>query len=221
MIKSLDMKSLNIGKSHGHDYSNWAYKLLEYYPINYDPNIYKNKCSWWIEKIPNIADKIMSVGSWSGLAEIWIKLNFPEKDVVCTEINPVVCHFLKTRLYFFNLLNKIPVYVEDGFDLKGFPDKCKDLIFHDGLLEHFEESDRIKLLTENLRVAKKVLVIVPTSACLDSDDGGYGDERSYSETLWSEFMHSYFVVEEEFSNKENNHYGCILTDVKSTYDLGF
>ena len=112
------------------------------------------------------------------------------------------------------MINDIPVYCEDGFNLIGFKDKNKDCIFSDGLAEHFDTEDRVKLLTEHLRVAKKVLIIVPTNVCLDDGIGGYGDEQSISYENWSQFMNKYFIVEEEFANEDKNHYGCILRDIK-------
>jgi len=58
---------------------------------------------------------------------------------------------------------RVHIVQGDAFSLP-FPDLTFDVVFHQGLLEHFREDDAQKLLSENVRVLKKggfLLVDVP------------------------------------------------------------
>ena len=176
-----------------HDHSRWGDKLWRYYPVNYDPNHYHSLVKWWLDLVPKYGDKIMEIGPYSGLALIWLKQNFPEKDIVGVEINPIVKHYIETRLYFFQLLGKVPIYQHDAMDLSAFPDKSKDCIFSGGLYEHFPEEERIKMIKEHLRVAKYVICEVPIAEVL-VEGTGYGDEIPLTVSEWEKFMFDNFKV---------------------------
>lgn len=189
-----------------HDPSRWHNKVWRYYPIYYSPEEYHKLTSWWLDKIPSLGDKIMEVGCWSALALMWLKLKFPEKDIVGIDINKAVVHFARTRAYYLFL--DVPIYCEDGFDLSHFPDQSKDVIFHDGLVEHFSEEERTALLNEHLRVAKKVLFCVPTIDCY-VEGKGYGDEKWETEDYWKEYAITNFEVL-EFLQQEKGKIGFII-----------
>ncbi len=194
-----------------HDPSRWGDKLWSYYPINYHPDLFHNLTSWWLDKVPLLGDKIMEVGCWSALSLIWLKKNFPNKDIIGVDVNGMVVHSARTRAFYNGV--DVPIYRGDGFNLAPFGDKTKDILFSDGLVEHFDEPERIKLMTEHLRVAKKVLFVVPVAEGL-VEGTGYGDERKLTFQQWSEFTQKYFVVEEEFTNDPKEHYACIIRGEK-------
>ena len=202
---------------HSHNPENWALKLWRYYPIDYNPDNFHSNTSWWLDKIPKLGNEIMEVGTWSGLAIIWLRLNFPEKDIIGLDINLQVVHSAKTRVYYSGL--DIPVYLGDGFNLEGFEDKSKDVIFHDGLIEHFTLEERIKLLTEHLRVAKYVLFTLPTKSCYVPNTG-YGDELWESKEFWIDFVSNNFIIKKDENNNDeifekNGCIGFIIEGVKN------
>jgi ubiquinone/menaquinone biosynthesis C-methylase UbiE len=60
----------------------------------------------------------------------------------------------------------LEVYHHDAMQTLPFCDNEFDVIFHAGLLEHFEIDDRIKLLANWSRVGKKMVSLVPNAASL-------------------------------------------------------
>ncbi|MDP2672024.1 MAG: class I SAM-dependent methyltransferase [Candidatus Daviesbacteria bacterium] len=201
------MEDHNKQEGHSHDPSKWADKLWRYYPIDYHPRNYHRLTSWWLDKIPLLGDRILEVGCWSSLALIWLKKEFPDKFVMGVDINELVVHFAQTRVFFWEA--DVPIFCADGFNLKDFNDQEFDVIFHDGLAEHFGEEERVRLLKEHLRVAKNVLFTVPLACSLGK--GGYGDELKITEDGWESFTRKYFIVEETFKNEHS--WGAIIVGV--------
>lgn len=191
-----------------HNPTKWHERIWQYYPIHYHPQDYHKLVKWWLDKIPPLGNRILEVGCFSSLAIIHLKHKYPEKTIMGMDINPLVCHFARTRIFYYQM--DIIIYDGDGFNIKS-TDKYFDVIFHDGLAEHFDEEDRIRLLKEHLRVAKYVLVVVPTKESYYPNTG-YGDERWEDKEYWSKFMNDNFILKEEFN--EEGHYGCILGGLK-------
>lgn len=195
-----------------HDPKNWHTKIWTYHPINYPVDNYFQEQGWWLKKIPYYGNKIMEVGCHTALSLLWIKKNFPQKDTIGIDINELVVHMARTRVYYYGL--EVPVYLGNTFDLSAYNEQSKDIIFSEGLLEHFDEEDRIKIVHEQLRVAKYVLFVVPVKESLEKG-GGYGDERKHTHSEWSEFTKKNFQLIEEFQNEEN--YCAIICNEKNTH----
>lgn len=75
----------------------------------------------------------------------------------------------------------------DAFKLP-FQDQEFDVIFHQGLLEHFEDKDIRALLDEELRVGKTVVFSVPNNFYPQKD---YGNERLLTKEAWEEVLGKY------------------------------
>lgn len=195
--------------THQHNPKDWHKNIWKYFPIDYSPDGYHELTKHWLDKIPALGDKIMDVGCHTGLALIWLKLNYPEKDITGIDINQTVVHFARTRVFLFQ--KDIPIYWGDGFNLSAYADKSKDVIFHTGLLEHFSEQERIQMLKEQLRVAKYVLFTVPTDKALE-EEGGYGDEIKFSFSGWESLIKNNFLVREIFGDEKE--FACVLEGVK-------
>jgi ubiquinone/menaquinone biosynthesis C-methylase UbiE len=62
-------------------------------------------------------------------------------------------------------MRNVELVLADAFHLP-FRDKCADLIFSWGLLEHFKPVDSVRILREKLRVGRTVMEIVPCRKCI-------------------------------------------------------
>lgn len=69
-------------------------------------------------------------------------------------------------------------------DAKHLPFKIKsfDVVFHQGLLEHYNDSDLRVLIDEQVRIGESVICSVPSNYYPNHD---YGDERLLSAYEWS------------------------------------
>lgn len=64
-----------------------------------------------------------------------------------------------------------------------FRDLKFDVAFSNGVLEHFNDDDIIKILKEEMRIAKTVIVGIPTKY-FDQSEAMYGDERYLDIKSW-------------------------------------
>ena len=87
----------------------------------------------------------------------------------------------------------------DTFKL-GFKDNSFDLIFHEGTIEHYNNKEIIEMLKEQLRVAKIVILGVPTSRYPRSAPGTYpggsfGDENFLTFRQLKEVLVDFKIIE--------------------------
>jgi len=73
-----------------------------------------------------------------------------------------------------------------------FPDHSLDAIYHQGLLEHFDEGDIVRALSEHTRVAKRVIFTVPT---VRWKGGLRGDERLWTGRTWHALLQDFAVAD--------------------------
>ena len=78
----------------------------------------------------------------------------------------------------------------DAFKLP-FPDHSFDLVFHQGLLEHFSDDLIHQLLEEHLRVAPVVWLSVPNQNYPQKD---FGNERLLSRARWEKILQPYQLI---------------------------
>jgi len=186
-----------------HDPSRWDENILRYTPLDMD---YKE----WLEKSPyvlkaaKLGNHILEVGGGSGLGCLSIKKEFPEKEVTYSDTNDEVCRLAVKRFAFHNV--KIPVKKIDAFTLP-FDRNAFDVVYHEGVAEHYDEPDIIRMLREHLRVAKFVVMDVPTKWGLGM--GGYGDERKFDNIDWHGIVFRAGKIVEQFFREKR--YGCVLT----------
>jgi len=123
-----------------------------------------------IERVEKYGDRILEVGAGSGMEPMLIKMRNPNKYVVMCDIDERIVKYLR------RVTGKVKVDVAVFWgDTRRLPfaDKEFDVVFHQGLLEHFPDHEIIQMLREQKRVARHVIFDVP----LPENPGGYGDER--------------------------------------------
>ena len=79
---------------------------------------------------------------------------------------------------------KIKMLLGNLYDLP-FVDNSYDVVYHQGVLEHFDDQHIITALREQSRVGRLVVIDVPNSKYRDRP---YGDERWISNKKWSQFI---------------------------------
>ena len=130
--------------------------------------------------------KILEAGVGSGAMSTFFSwLGF---DVTGVDIDPEVVTKAKIESGRFNGSAKFEV--ADTFHLP-YPNQSFDLVFHQGLLEHFSDEDIHKILNEQLRVAKQVVFSVPNYRYARRD---FGNERLMTKAQWEKILHPYWVT---------------------------
>jgi len=195
-------------KTHEHDFSAWADKILLYFPIDMPPDFYASQFDRWryIEPAFRLGNKVLEIGAQTCLACIYLKLRYPDLLVVASDIHPLVCKLASVRIKRWE--TDVPVVRCDAFHLP-FKDDAFDVVFSEGLHEHFEVEDVVGLVAECSRVARFQIIDVPTRLDLECG-GGYGDERRRFYSEWGELFRSIEGVRvlEEF--QRGTRYGVIL-----------
>lgn len=139
--------------------------------------------------------QILEVGSGTGLMSTF--LSYLGFDVTSLDNNPRVLTNAKKLVKKFN--GKVKFVLADAFKIP-FADNSFDLCFHQGLLEHFEDNEIIKLLNEQLRVGKTVVLSVPNDSYPQKD---FGNEKLLPSRFWEELLKKNFKILE---SKEYNPY---------------
>jgi len=129
--------------------------------------------------------KILEVGSGTGTMSIF--LSQLSLDVTTLDNDPQVLGLAKINQEKFGGKNQL---VEgDAFHLP-FPDNSFDIVFHQGLLEHFSDDQIQELLKEQLRVAPAVLLSVPNQHYPKKD---FGNERLLAKSEWEKILRPYRI----------------------------
>jgi len=128
--------------------------------------------------------KILEVGCGSGFTSILLsKLGY---EVTATDINDdLLAKVIKLKIEFNS---NIDVLKMDMLYLR-FEDKTFDTVFHQGLLEHFDDETIISALKEQKRIAKCIIFDVPNSK-YKLGSWNIGDERLLSITHWKKLIHT-------------------------------
>lgn len=132
------------------------------------------------------AHKMLEVGTGSGAMSIffsWLGL-----EVTGVDVDPQVIQKAQAEAARFN--GRAKFEVADTFHL-AYPNQSFDLIFHQGLLEHFSDEDIHRMLKEQLRVARRVAFSVPNRWYPRRD---FGNERLMSQKQWENILRPYQVV---------------------------
>lgn len=166
--------------------SHWS----KYYQAEITPDLYIRNIYGQREFLNSIIDsgakKALEVGAGTGtmsvfLSNMGIEITTIDNDPKILEIAKQVKAKFGGRNYFQEA---------DAFNLP-FTDNSFDLIFHQGLLEHFSDEDIHKLLQEHLRVAKMVIFSVPNNYYPRKD---IGDERLLGKIKWEKILQPYKII---------------------------
>jgi len=151
----------------------------------YIRNLYGQR-EFLAEIIATEGKKILEVGAGTGTMSIF--LSQLGLKVTTLDNDRAVLEGAKEAQQKFGGHNQI---VEgDAFQLP-FPDNSFDLIFHQGLLEHFTDAEIHQLLNEQLRVAPTVILSVPNANYPHQD---FGNERLLGRRAWEKILQPYQIV---------------------------
>lgn len=84
-----------------------------------------------------------------------------------------------------NLLK--PSYVKGTITSLNFPEKCFDICFSHGVMEHFSDTKILQILNEELRIADYVIFSVPSNFFKEKDKM-YGNERFLDLNYWKNLI---------------------------------
>lgn len=130
--------------------------------------------------------KVLEVGTGTGSMSVF--LSYLGLDITSLDNDKEVLE--KAEEAAKKLNSKVKFVLGDAFKLP-FPGNSFDLVFHQGLLEHFEDENILKLLDEQLRVGKAVVLSVPNEFYPGKD---FGDERLLSRKYWDKLLKERFKV---------------------------
>ncbi len=156
----------------------------------------------------------LEVGSGSGTMSVF--LSYFIKKVVSVDNNKEVLE--NGRMHNRKFKGKAEFEFADAFKLP-FKDNEFDVAFSQGFFEHFNKEEILRLIDEQLRVAKKVIISVPNS---DFNAKGVGDELRLNKKEWESLLSKYKIIESKnygraalrlFMNKPG-HYLAKITQKK-------
>lgn len=109
-------------------------------------------------------------------------------DMTSIDINPAIIERAKQLAERMKV--KVDYQVADTFKLP-FEGNSFDTAFHQGLLEHFGDEEIKRMLDEQLRVAKRVVISVPNYLYPAKD---LGDERLLRKESWERILKGYRIT---------------------------
>jgi 2-polyprenyl-3-methyl-5-hydroxy-6-metoxy-1,4-benzoquinol methylase len=82
----------------------------------------------------------------------------------------------------------------------GFKEGVFGIVFHSGVLEHYNETEIITVLTEQLKVAKLVIFSIPSDKFPLRNTGTYlegifGDENFWGLKKWKKILRNFKIIE--------------------------
>ncbi len=150
----------------------------------------------FLEEIIRLAPgKSLEVGAGSGSLSIF--LSYLGFSVVASDKEPEIIEVIRENNRRFG--GKVrEVILADSFRLP-YPQDSFDLVFHQGVLEHFADAEIRQMLLEQLRVAPQVLFSVPNQNYPRRD---LGDERLLSGLAWRSILRPFPIVwQKDYSPK--------------------
>jgi ubiquinone/menaquinone biosynthesis C-methylase UbiE len=125
--------------------------------------------------------KILEIGIGTGFNSIWLShYNGKQFDVHAVDIDEGVLSYASRNIEFFR--SGVELIKDNMFHLQ-YPDAFFDLVFSDGVLEHFSDDEIKNALKEMFRVGKKVIFTVPGRKS-KGNPANYGDERLLTPKQW-------------------------------------
>ena len=164
-----------------HDISGWAEFLDSQFFNLFDRSLILRELITQIRRVASPPTKVIEVGCGSGLTSIL--LASMEYRVTAIDANSDLIQQLKRyEVVFPNIcFRRMDMFRTD------FTDKHFDIVFSQGVLEHYSDEDIVRALVEQKRIAQVVVIDVP-NAC--GKIGDYGDERAITRRQWRQFIQS-------------------------------
>ncbi len=134
--------------------------------------------------------KILEIGTGTGGMSIFLSwLGF---DVTGVDVDSQIVDWAKSAATKLNSSAKFEI--ADGFKLP-YEDNSFDLVFHQGLLEHFSNEEVHRLLSEQLRVAHRVVISVPNHWYPRRD---FGNERLLDKNSWEKILSPFRITQSRY-----------------------
>lgn len=153
--------------------------------INYVNNKIKTKKNLidLIKKYsPN--NKIIEAGSGTGILSTYLaSIGF---DSLAIDIDKDILNLSKKIAKEYGAKNK-PTFKIDSILSLEYKKNEFDVSFSNGVLEHFSDKEIIQTLKKQMKIAKIVIVGIPTKY-FDDDEAMYGDERFLKIKYWREII---------------------------------
>ena len=150
--------------------------------VNYKIKNKKKLINLIIKYSPN--KKIMEAGTGTGIISTYMSsLGY---DVTEIDIDRRIQSLAKKISREYIKGSKPKFVIKDILKL-DYDDNFFDVIFSNGVLEHFNDEDIIKILTSEIKQANYVIVGVPTRF-FNVDEALHGDERFFKISKWRELI---------------------------------
>jgi SAM-dependent methyltransferase len=157
-------------------------------------HVYSHK-PYLVEIWENNPRKILEIGVGGGSTSIFLSYLGIETHAV--DNDPGVIK--KSKENNDHLKGSLRIKEGDAFNLP-YKNDSFDIICHQGFFEHFEDREIRTLLTEQLRVAKRVIFSVPTRYYLFS----YMGERLLLKSKWEEILKGFNVKKSQYYGRPRN-----------------
>lgn len=156
----------------------------EFYSKSYDLDYLIRNISCHREMFDLIYDenpkKVLEVGSGTGSMSTFLSY----LGYAVTSLDNDIKVLSKAKNLAKKLNGKVSFVLNDAFNIP-FGDNYFDVVCHQGLLEHFSDAHIYKLLDEQLRVGKIVVLSVPNDSYKQLD---FGDERLLPNSFWDKLL---------------------------------
>lgn len=129
-------------------------------------------------------NKIIEAGSGTGVLSIYLSsIGF---DSLAIDIDKDILNLSKKIAKEYGAKNK-PTFRIDSILSLEYKKNEFDVSFSNGVLEHFSDKEIIQTLKKQMKIAKTVIVGIPTKY-FDDDEAMYGDERFLKIKYWREII---------------------------------
>lgn len=149
-----------------------------------------NKKKKLINLVKKYANKnIIECGSGTSVVSIYLSTQGYEVTAVDIEDNVIKLAKNLSKDYFDTLDNRKP---KINFEKKsifklGYSKEKFDVAFSNGVLEHFTDDEIIKIIKQQLYVAKTTIIGIPTKY-FSSKEAKYGNERVLELSYWRKLI---------------------------------
>ena len=138
--------------------------------------------------------KIMEAGAGTGIISIY--MSSIGYDVTAIDIDKKIQNLSKKICDEYTTNNKPNFIIKNIMNI-DYTEKYFDVIFSNGVLEHFSDKDIIRALTLQIKQSDTVIVGIPTTF-FKKEESLYGDERYLSIKKWRDLITKSggYIVEE-------------------------
>jgi SAM-dependent methyltransferase len=164
-----------------HDINGWTEFLDSQFFNLFDRSLILRELIIQIRRVASPPAKVIEVGCGSGLTSILLaSMGY---RVTAIDANSDLIQQLKRyEIVFPNIyFRRMNMFRTD------FMDKHFDVVFSQGVLEHYSDEDIVRALDEQKRIAQVIVIDVPNAR---GKIGDYGDERAITSGQWRQFIQS-------------------------------